>query len=39
MEDKYRLAQDEKNNLIDRIKEMKEKEVKWFNEQNERAQE
>nr|CRZ24374.1 Bm4834 [Brugia malayi] len=39
IENKYREAQEERNNLVDRIKDLKEKEVQWFNEQNEREQE
>uniref|UniRef100_A0A0R3RZ08 WD_REPEATS_REGION domain-containing protein n=1 Tax=Elaeophora elaphi TaxID=1147741 RepID=A0A0R3RZ08_9BILA len=39
IENKYREAQEERNNLVERIKELKEKEVQWFNEQNEREQE
>ncbi|VDK63787.1 unnamed protein product [Onchocerca ochengi] len=39
IENKYREALEERNNLVDRIKDLKEKEVQWFNEQNEREQE
>ncbi|KAM3728243.1 Autophagic-related protein [Dirofilaria immitis] len=39
IENKYREAQEERNSLVDRIKDLKEKEVQWFNEQNEREQE
>ncbi|VBB29911.1 unnamed protein product [Acanthocheilonema viteae] len=39
IENKYREAQEERNNLVERIKDLKEKEVQWFNEQNEREQE
>ncbi|VDP14013.1 unnamed protein product [Onchocerca flexuosa] len=39
IENKYREALEERNNLVERIKDLKEKEVQWFNEQNEREQE
>ncbi|VDK58099.1 unnamed protein product [Gongylonema pulchrum] len=38
-EAKLRDAQEERNVLIERIKQQKEKEIQWFNEQNEREQE
>ncbi|VDN02770.1 unnamed protein product [Thelazia callipaeda] len=39
IENKYREAQQERNSLIDRIKNLKEVEIRWFNEQNEREEE